>query len=64
MDNVHNCDSYINIPSSQTYRSYVNLNYKIYHHIQPLVQHSRGVCSDGKSSRRVKLTFHLRPESS
>jgi hypothetical protein len=22
MDNVQNCDSYINIPSSQTYRSY------------------------------------------
>jgi hypothetical protein len=21
MDNVHNCDGYINIPSSQTYRS-------------------------------------------
>jgi hypothetical protein len=25
MDNVQNCDSYINIPSSQTYRSYSNL---------------------------------------
>jgi hypothetical protein len=23
MDNVQNCDSYINIPSSQTYRSYI-----------------------------------------
>jgi hypothetical protein len=23
MDNVQNCDSYINIPSSQTYRSYL-----------------------------------------
>jgi hypothetical protein len=23
MNNVQNCDSYINIPSSQTYRSYV-----------------------------------------
>jgi hypothetical protein len=22
MDNVQNCDSYINVPSSQTYRSY------------------------------------------
>jgi hypothetical protein len=26
MDNVQNCDSYINIPSSQTYRSYQNLD--------------------------------------
>jgi hypothetical protein len=24
MDNIQNCDSYINIPSSQTYRSYKN----------------------------------------
>jgi hypothetical protein len=24
MDNVQNCDSYINIPSSQTFRSYVH----------------------------------------
>jgi hypothetical protein len=26
MDNVLNCDSYINIPSSQTYRSHLHLN--------------------------------------
>jgi hypothetical protein len=26
MDNVQNCDSYINIPSSQTYRSYLKHN--------------------------------------
>jgi hypothetical protein len=26
MDNVQNCDSYINIPSSQTYRSYLPYN--------------------------------------
>jgi hypothetical protein len=25
MDNVQNCDSYINIPSSQTYRSYLSM---------------------------------------
>jgi hypothetical protein len=24
MDNAQNCDSYINIPSSQTYRSFFN----------------------------------------
>jgi hypothetical protein len=32
MDNIQNCDSYINIPSSQTYRAYVliltNINFK------------------------------------
>jgi hypothetical protein len=26
MDDVHNCDSYINIPASQTYISYVNMS--------------------------------------
>jgi hypothetical protein len=32
MDNVQNCDSYINIPSSQTYRSYrVRLTFKERH---------------------------------
>jgi hypothetical protein len=27
MDNVQNCDSYINIPSSQTYRSFWGLQF-------------------------------------
>jgi hypothetical protein len=29
MDNVQNCDSYINIPSSQTYRSYIKISAKV-----------------------------------
>jgi hypothetical protein len=30
MDNVQNCDSYINIPLSQTYRSYIA--YKVFNY--------------------------------
>jgi hypothetical protein len=34
MDNVQNCDSYINIPSSQTYKSYLEQEY-FYLHMTP-----------------------------
>jgi hypothetical protein len=30
MHNVQNCDSYINIPSSQTYRAYIQVFFKVY----------------------------------
>jgi hypothetical protein len=37
MDNVQNCDSYINIPSPQTYRCYRKsrlLNFVVYYFVQ------------------------------
>jgi hypothetical protein len=37
MDNVHNCDSYINIPSSQTSKSYIHIHI-LYHN--SLLQHA------------------------
>jgi hypothetical protein len=39
MDNVQNCDSYINIPSPQTYRSYYEINSYEQHSLTKIIKH-------------------------
>jgi hypothetical protein len=72
MENVQNCDSYINIPSSQTYRSYTSNCIYIYpRHITRQFQqtcrasnisvHIRGI-SDYKSWKPLsRMTENIDP---
>jgi hypothetical protein len=54
MDNIQNCDSYINIPSSQAYRSCLGYENPRFHIISFKLNYKRTFCDFREANASIK----------